>query len=195
MRIAGLLQRSNANATNVVTVSIKAREVTVTGPRGTLSRNLRHTQIDIQPETSDEGKNRLKVDMWHGTRKNTAKINTVCSAIKNLITGVTLGFRYKLRFVYAHFPINVTCADDKKSVEIRNFLGEKRVRRVEMQGDVECYRTTDVKDELVVEGSDIDLVSQCAAMVHHVCLVKNKDIRRFLDGIYVSHKGHIVQAE
>lgn len=161
------------------------------GPRGTLTRNLRHSQIDIR-HVEDS---RLRVDVWHGSRKETAKINTVCSMIKNLITGVTVGFRYKLRFVYAHFPINVTCADDKKSVEIRNFLGEKRVRRVEMKGDVTCYRSTDVKDELIVEGSDIGLVSQCAAMVHHVCLVKRKDIRKFLDGIYVSHKGHIVQTE
>lgn len=176
-------------------VDIKARDVTVTGPRGTLSRSIRHTQIDVQPETTEDGKNRLKVDMWHGSRKDIAKINTVCSAIKNLITGVTIGFRYKMRFVYAHFPINVTCSDDQKSVEIRNFLGEKRVRKVEMKGDVVCYRGKEVKDELVVEGSDIDLVSQCAAMVHHVCLVKNKDIRRFLDGIYVSHKGHIVNVE
>lgn len=163
----------------------------MTGPRGTLYRNIRHTSIDIQPE----GDKRLKVDMWDGCRKDIAKINTICSLIKNLITGVTIGFRYKLRFVYAHFPINVTCTEENKAVEIRNFLGEKRVRKVTMKGDVTCYRSSDVKDELVVEGSDIELVSQCAAMVHHVCLVKNKDIRRFLDGIYVSEKGHIVNEE
>lgn len=174
----------------IVTVDVKAREVTVTGPRGTLYRNLRHTAIDIQPEG-----NRLKVDMWHGCRKDIAKINTICSIIKNLITGVTIGFRYKMRFVYAHFPINVTCEPDGKSLNIRNFLGEKRIRQVTMKGDVKCYRGTELKDELVIEGTDLDLVSQCAAMVHHVCLVKNKDIRRFLDGIYVSEKGHIENEE
>jgi large subunit ribosomal protein L9e len=51
----------------------------------------------------------------------------VCSHIENLITGVTKGFLYKMRFCYAHFPINVTLTD--RTVEIRNFLGEKRVRR------------------------------------------------------------------
>lgn len=174
-----------------VEVSVKARNFVVTGPRGTLTRLMRHVQADIRKV--EDGK--LRVDVWHGNRKEIAKINTVCSILKNMITGVTRGFRYKLRFVYAHFPINVTCADDKKSCEIRNFLGEKRIRKVKMDGDVVCYRSEDVKDELIIEGSDIELVSQCAAMVHHVCLVKKKDIRKFLDGIYVSHKGHIVAVE
>ena len=35
----------------------------------------------------------------------------VCSHIENLITGVTKGFLYKMRFVYAHFPINVSLTD------------------------------------------------------------------------------------
>jgi hypothetical protein len=31
--------------------------------------------------------------------------------VKNLITGVTKGFEYKMRLVYAHFPINVNIED------------------------------------------------------------------------------------
>ena len=37
-----------------------------------------------------------------------------------------------MRLVYAHFPINVNIEDGGKLVEIRNFLGEKRVRSVNM---------------------------------------------------------------
>lgn len=170
---------------------MKARHFIVKGPRGELSRLMRHTHADIRKV--EDGK--LRVDVWHGNRKDISKINTTVSTLRNMIIGVTRGFRYKLRFVYAHFPINVTCADDKKSCEIRNFLGEKRIRKVEMHGDVVCYRSDGVKDELIVEGSDVEIVSQCAAMVHHVCLVKKKDIRKFLDGIYVSDKGHIVAVE
>jgi hypothetical protein len=29
--------------------------------------------------------------------------------------------------VYAHFPINASITNDNKSIEIRNFLGEKKV--------------------------------------------------------------------
>lgn len=52
--------------------------------------------------------------------------------MQNLIKGVQAGFEYKMRLVYAHFPINVNIEDGGKLVEIRNFLGEKRVRCVNM---------------------------------------------------------------
>ena len=52
--------------------------------------------------------------------------------VQNLIKGVQAGFEYKMRLVYAHFPINVNIEDGGKLVEIRNFLGEKRVRIVNM---------------------------------------------------------------
>lgn len=51
---------------------------------------------------------------------------------QNLITGVTKGYEYKMRLVYAHFPININIEDAGKKIEIRNFLGEKRVRVVQM---------------------------------------------------------------
>jgi large subunit ribosomal protein L9e len=47
----------------------------------------------------------------------------------------------------------------------------------------------------VLEGNDIDNVSKSAALIHMACLVKKKDIRKFLDGFYVSEKGVIETAE
>ena len=38
-------------------------------------------------------------------------------------------------------------------------------------------------------------VSQVAAQVHQAALVRNKDIRKFLDGIYVSEKGFIEEED
>ena len=46
-----------------------------------------------------------------------------------------------------------------------------------------------------LEGNDIELVSNSAALIQQATTVKNKDIRKFLDGIYVSEKGTVQQAD
>lgn len=49
------------------------------------------------------------------------------------------------------------------------------------------------KDELIVSGNSLEAVSQNAADIQQICRVRNKDIRKFLDGIYVSERGTIVE--
>ena len=98
-----------------------------------------------------------------------------------------------MRFVYAHFPINVTVTNKDQKVEIRNFLGEKVVRVVDALEGVTVKRSTDVKDEIVLIGNDINNVSRTAALIQQICAVKRNDIRKFLDGIYVSAKGNVVK--
>ena len=69
------------------------------------------------------------------------------------------GFQYKMRAVYAHFPINMSMSEGNSVVEIRNFLGEKYTRTVRMRPGVTCT-PTGTKDEVKVEGNDLELVSQ-----------------------------------
>ncbi|ORY78062.1 putative RPL9A-ribosomal protein L9.e [Leucosporidium creatinivorum] len=182
-----------------VTVAIKARVITVTGPRGTLQKNCQHADMSMRviAPTPNSVKKEWKVRLvvWHGGRKHVACLRTIRSCIENLIQGVTYGFQYKMRLVYAHFPINVIINDKKDAVEIRNFLGEKIVRNVPMLEGVTIRESTAQKDEIILEGNDIDNVSQSAASIHGSCLVKNKDIRKFLDGIYVSEKTTVVSKD
>ncbi|KAL8162346.1 hypothetical protein V2J09_013835 [Rumex salicifolius] len=179
-----------------VTIKINAKIIEVEGPRGKLTKNFKHLNLDFQLITDEAtGKLKLKIDSWFGSRKTTAAIRTALSHVQNLITGVTKGYRYKMRMVYAHFPINASIAGASKSIEIRNFLGEKKVRKVEMLDGVTITRSEKVKDELVLDGNDIELVSRSAALINQKCHVKKKDIRKFLDGIYVSEKGNIEQEE
>lgn len=63
-----------------------------------------------------------------------------------------------MKSVYAHFPINVAIGDDGKKVEVRNFLGEKFNRKVTMRRGVTCTASGN-KDEFLVQGNDIELVS------------------------------------
>ncbi len=174
-----------------VTVQIKARNIKVVGPRGELTKDLKHIDVTFT-KLSDK---QIKITVHNGNRKHVATLRTVKSLISNLIKGVTVGFKYKLRFVYAHFPINVNIVeqDGVKYVEIRNFLGEKRVRNVKILEGVSAEISTAQKDELIVTRNSLKNVSQTAADVQKICRVRNKDIRKFLDGIYVSSKGNITE--
>jgi len=168
-------------------IFIKSRRVTVKGPRGVLRRDFRHLAVDFQ---LINGGKQLKAELWFGDRRSLATLRTATSHIKNLITGVTKGFLLKMRMVYAHFPISISVDKGGSEVAIRNFLGEKELRQVRMFAGVTCARSTDgTKDEIIVTGNDLDKVSQSAANIHIAARVRNKDIRKFLDGVYVSHKG------
>lgn len=176
-----------------VEVECKARVITVTGPRGKLERDFKHISMDcrVVDNEDDEGNKTkaVQVDLWFATRKQLACVRTVCSHIDNMITGVTQGFLYKMRFVYSHFPINVTLSGD--IVEIRNFLGEKRVRKVKLMPGVSYERSANVKDQIELSGNDIALVSLTAAQIQQATNIRKKDLRKFLDGIYVSEKGPV----
>ncbi|QCD93874.1 60S ribosomal protein L9-like [Vigna unguiculata] len=190
-----ILSSETMNIPDGVSIKVHAKVIEVEGPRGKLVRDFKHLNLDFQLITDENGKKKLKIEAWFGSRKTSAAIRTALSHVDNLITGVTKGYRYKMRFVYAHFPINASIANDSKSIEIRNFLGEKKVRKVDMLDGVSVVRSEKVKDELILDGNDIELVSRSCALINQKCHVKNKDIRKFLDGIYVSEKGTILVEE
>lgn len=74
-----------------------------------------------------------------------------------------------MRFVYAHFPINAAIVDGGKTIEIRNFLGEKEVRKVTVYEGVTLTRSEDVKDEIVLTGNDVEAVSQSGSSFFISC--------------------------
>uniref|UniRef100_A0A7S3QUB7 Large ribosomal subunit protein uL6 alpha-beta domain-containing protein n=2 Tax=Eukaryota TaxID=2759 RepID=A0A7S3QUB7_DUNTE len=170
-----------------VTVEVKGRHVRVKGPRGTLQREFTHMTLDMYL-IEEKGQKKLKVDLHSGRRKQLASLRTVVSHVQNLIVGVTKGFQYKMRLVYAHFPININI-EGGTTLEIRNFLGDKRVRVVKMLPGVNVARSEGVKDELTITGNSVENVSRSCALISQQCNVRVLDIRKFLDGIYVSEKG------
>merc|ERR1711935_904790 len=48
----------------------------------------------------------IRIRMWNGKYKYACGVTTIKSIISNMMTGVTIGFRYRMKTVYAHFPIN-----------------------------------------------------------------------------------------
>jgi len=192
-RMKYIHSQETLNIPEEVKVIIKTRNVTVEGPRGKLTKDLSHLAVSF----SHPSKSVINIELHHGVRKNVATLRTVRSLINNMIIGVTKGYKYKMRYVYAHFPINVNLEKNNETgqfeVEIRNFLGEKITRRVVMHPGVEVEASKNVKDELQLTGNDLENVSQSAANLQQICRVRNKDIRKFLDGLYVSDRGNIVE--
>ncbi len=138
-----------------VKVTVNARVVTVTGPRGTLQRSFKHSRCTITKVSPTK----IVVTKVFGLKKEIANVRTIASHINNLVKGVTKGFRYKMRFVYAHFPINTAISEAGQLVEIRNFLGERLIRKVRMYPGVTCIMSKN-KDEIFLEGNDLELVSR-----------------------------------
>ena len=50
-----------------------------------------------------------------------------------------------MRAVYAHFPINCAISESGTLVEVRNFLGEKYIRKVRMHDGVVCENSKEQK--------------------------------------------------
>jgi large subunit ribosomal protein L9e len=123
------------------------------------------------------------------TYKQSAILYTVSAHIKNMIKGVTKGYRYKMHTVKKHFPIEVKI--NKESIEIGRFLGERNVKIVKLLEGVSCSKNEKNPDELWFDGIDIDKVALTCAHVYQSCSVKGKDKRKFLDGIYVNEKTQI----
>lgn len=177
-----------------VKLTVNARHVMVVGPLGVLKREFKHAVVEIRKFTAKDGKTRVRVGCWSGSKKANAVVQSVASEIKNLIVGVVRGFRFELKFVYAHFPINCNITTDKKQIEIRNYIGSRNSFKIKMLHGCTVDRAEE-KDTIIVQGISLDNVSQSAASIQQACQVKHKDIRKFLDGVYVSKRDHMKDDE
>ncbi len=161
-----------------VEVEVDGRVVTVRGELGELTKDFSHAPISIRLEDKQ-----VVVEANWPRKREKAVVGTVASHIKNMITGVTKGFTYKLKIVYSHFPISVEVDGDK--VLIKNFTGERGVRTAKIVGNAKVRVE---KDDVIVQGIDIEEVGQTAANIEQATKIKGKDIRVFLDGIYIYEK-------
>jgi large subunit ribosomal protein L6 len=140
-----------------VKVNISGKKVTVEGPLGKVEKDFSHAKrITIRLEG-----NNVVVETHGATKKDYALVNTIASHINNMIIGVTRGYRYKLKVVYAHFPMNFKIENDK--IRIENFLGERGPRYARIMPGAKVKIE---KEDIIVEGIDKDAVAQTAANIH-----------------------------
>lgn len=165
-----------------VRVEVDGMKVKVSGPKGEIARDFSHARgvmISVQ-----EGN--VVVEAYNADRKLKALVGTIAAHVENMITGVTRGFRYRLKIVYSHFPVTVVVDEKNRVVRIRNFLGEKSDRIARIYGNV---RVKVEGSDIVVEGIDIEEVGLTAASLERATKVRDRDRRIFVDGIYIYERG------
>lgn len=158
-----------------VEVQVEGRVVTVKGEKGTSTRDFSKAPVTIELDGRT-----VRVQANWPRKREAALVGTVGSHIQNMIVGVTKGFTYKLKIVFSHFPISVKVKE--KTVLIENFTGERSPRKARIMGEVEVSTKG---DDVIVQGINLENVSQTAANIQDATKVKKKDPRVFLDGIYV----------
>lgn len=169
---------------NEVEVSVKDRIVSVNGKKGALTRDFSESPVTIQLEGKE-----IKVQANWPRKREASLVGTISSHIQNMITGVSQGFTYKLKIVFAHFPISVKVKENMVSIE--NFTGERSPRWARIMGD---SKVSAKEDDVIVQGINLEDVSQTAANIERATKVKRKDPRVFLDGIFVYEKKEGMEA-
>ena len=97
-----------------VTVDIKSRVVTVKGKLGSLTKSFKHIPFEMLKEKSKKGNPSIKFRMWLQKKKRNAVLGTVRSTIRNMINGVTNGYKFRMVLAYSHFPIVVNVIENGK---------------------------------------------------------------------------------
>ena len=85
-----------------VTVSKEENHIQISGKLGTLRRDLSKIPIKV-----DIGQNGIKISSYGKRKRDFAIVNTAKSILNNMIRGVEQGYTYRLKIVFAHFPISV----------------------------------------------------------------------------------------
>jgi len=161
-----------------VNLTLDGHKVAVTGTNGELNYDFGHAGLDMAFQ-----ENTLRIWAENPRRKQAALVKTIASHVNNMIKGVTVGFTYRLKIVFIHFPLTINIQRDK--VVINNFIGERAPRVARIRGNVQIKIEG---DDIIVTGNDINSVAQTAANIQEATKIKNKDLRKFLDGIYVYQK-------
>jgi len=158
-----------------IEAKLEGQRLDIKGPLGMVSRDFSKIPVRLALDGST-----LRISSMRGGRRQKALVYTVQSHVENMITGVTKGYTYRLKIVYAHFPPTVKVGDGM--VIIENFLGERSPRKAKIVG--ECKVSVEDED-VVVKGIDKEAVGQTAANIEGATRIKRKDPRVFLDGIYI----------
>jgi large subunit ribosomal protein L6 len=159
-----------------VNASKKKNVIVIKGRHGIVKKDFTKLPAYINIEG-----NKIRIKPYGRRKKDLAITNTARSIINNMIKGVENGFTYKLKIVFAHFPISVKVKG--KEIHVENFFGERSARVSKIIG--EDTKVNVLAEDVLVQGPSLEHVSQTAANIESSTKIKNKDQRVFLDGLYI----------
>lgn len=105
-----VLSSQTADIPGNVERALTGGAIIMKGPKGTLQRVQSHSNANL----SFLGKKKREtVGLTNGEEtKRLASTWIICSHVQNVIKGVTLGFCYKMKPLYAHFPHQWHCSGE-----------------------------------------------------------------------------------
>jgi len=155
--------------------SYNGTELEVTDGNDTVEKKMDHALIDVEADDS-------VVFSTQSDKKNIESIvKTFKSHTENMIEGLNREHTYRLKGVYAHFPMTIKTQNNQLVVE--NFMGERNPRKADIMEGVEVSVNG---EEIEVTGSDKEAVAQTAARIEQLSDKGNRDPRTFQDGIYIT---------
>ncbi len=161
-----------------VSVRVDSGKVTITGPKGSLSREMIAHNVDI---TSQPDK--IILTSLRPSKKEKMMLGTFYAHIKNMMKGVAIGYTYKLKVSSGHFQSAVSMKVN--ILEIKNFFGERKPRIAKILDDVKVA----IHGEMIeVTGVDLEKVSQTSANIEQATRITNRDKRVFMDRINIISK-------
>ena len=167
-------------------VSIKSKEITVEGKNGKIVRSFKSFPVQIN-EIKEGGKlTGLNIRVWFSKSKIASCINTISSLIENMITGVSKGYIYTMKYGFKLQPSQPIAVDNGKAININHFLGRKYTCHIKAQPGV-LISTANSEAKKVVEltGIDPNAIGITCAQIKQKNKPRNKDIRVFRDGYYI----------
>jgi len=97
--------------------------------------------------------NKILLKAKKSTKRERKMLGTFKAHIKNMIKGLTEGFVYKLQASNVHFPMNASFDKEKNEFVVKNFLGEKKDRKIKVIKGVDISVK---KSEIEVRSHDIE---------------------------------------
>ncbi|MFB6191031.1 MAG: 50S ribosomal protein L6 [Candidatus Nanohaloarchaea archaeon] len=140
-----------------------------------VEKKLEHAQVEVEV-----GDGEVKFSTDSDRKEVKSIVGTFRSHLGNMLEGLEEDHVYRLKGVYAHFPMTIKQQGDE--IHIENFMGERHPRIIDVMDNVEVSIDG---DDLELRSPDKEAVSQTAARVEQACKKGNRDPRTFQDGVYI----------